>query len=141
MQHGTPMWIFFIPLVIVAIGYLIAASRKGSVRSASLGSRRSELHSAADPQTVFDRISTIGGKFRVDDRDPTAKILVVSSPITFGTWGFLYPIFVHADGAGSRVEIGCHLKFIQMGPLVTRWHRQCVAAVEALLAPPVARVA
>jgi hypothetical protein len=141
MHNGPPVWIWFLPLAIVLIGYMIAASRTGKVASATLGSRRLDVHSAADPQAAFDRILSIGGKFRVDDRDPSTKIIVLSSPITFGTWGFLYPVYIHADGAGSRIEVGCHSKFIQIGPLVTRWHKQCVAAIEELLAPPTARVA
>ncbi len=140
-SHGPPVWIWFVPIALVAVGFLIAAARTGKVASARLGSRRRELHVPGDPQTVFDRISTISGKFKVDDRDASAKILVLSSPITFGTWGFLYPVYIHPDGAGSRVEIGCTSKFIQVGPLVTKWHKQCVAAIEELLAPPAARVA
>ena len=140
-SSGPPVWIWFVPLALVAVGFLVAAARTGRVASASLGSRRHEIHTPADPQTVFDRITTIGGKFRVDDRDASAKILVLSSPITFGTWGFLYPVYIHADGAGSRIEIGIASKFIQFGPLVTKWHKQCVAAIEELLAPPTARVA
>ena len=140
-SSGPPVWIWFVPLLLVVVGFLVAAARSGRVASTRLGSRRLELHAAADPQTAFDRISTIVGKFKVDDRDANAKILVLSSSITFGTWGFLYPVYIHADGAGSRIEIGCTSKFIQFGPLVTKWHKQCVAAIEELLAPPTARVA
>jgi hypothetical protein len=142
MHTGPPVWLWFLPIIIVLIGYAIAAARVGKVATASLGSRRLEVHTPADPQTAFDRIAAIGGgKFKVDDKDANAKILVLSSGITFGTWGFLYPVYIHAAGSGSRVEIGCSSKFIQLGPLVTRWHKLCVQAIEEVLAPPAARVA
>jgi hypothetical protein len=141
MHNGPPVWIWFLPIIIVLVGYAIAASRVGKVASASLGSRRTDVNTPADPQTAFDRIAAIGGKFKVDDKDPSTKILVLSSGITFGTWGFLYPVYIHAAGSGSRIEIGCHSKFIQMGPLVTRWHKLCVEAIEEVLSPPTARVA
>jgi hypothetical protein len=143
MHSHTPVWVYFTPLLLVVIGYLVAVSRTGKVAGASMGGRRLEVHTPADPKTAFERILTIGGKFKVDDRDPEGKILVLSSSVTFGTWGFLYPVYIHpaADGGGSHILIGIHSKFIQWGPLVTKWHKQCARAIEELLAPPTARVA
>jgi len=141
-SSGPPIWIFFLPLVLVLVGYLIAAARTGKVATARLGGRVLRVTTAADPKTAFDRISTIGGKFKVDDRDGQMHTLVLSSSITFGTWGFLYPVFIRAEqGGGSTIEIGISSKFIQVGPLVTKWHKQCAQAIEELLAPPTARVA
>ena len=81
------------------------------------------------------------GKFRVDDKDDTARMIILSSPVTFGSWGFLYPVYLHATDRGTRIEIGCKSKFIQIGPLVTNWHNKAVAAVEGALSIPQARVA
>jgi hypothetical protein len=142
MHQQNMVWVWMIPLVVVGIGYVIAASRKGSVGSATLGSRRIELHTPMDPASAFQRISQAGGgRLKVDDADPQAKVLVLSSGITFGTWGFLYPVFIHAEAGGSRIEIGCHSKFIQLGPLVTRHHKLTVEEVAQQLGLPQARIA
>lgn len=142
MRHDSPQyWMFLIPLALVAVGYVIAFTRKGSVVTARLGGRRLELHSPADPATVFHRLAAMDGHFKVDDKDPTANVLVLASPVTFFTWGFLFPVFLHADGNGTRIEIGCHSKLVQIGPIVTRTHRKCADAIEELLSVPSARIA
>ncbi len=142
MRHdAVQLWVFLVPLGVVAIGYMIAFTRKGTVRGTRLGARRLEVHTAADPQETFQRISRLRGKFTVDDSDAGAKIVVLASPVTFFSWGFLYPVYIHAEGAGSRVEIGIQSKFIQVGPVVGKWHRDCVAAIEQALSLPAARVA
>jgi hypothetical protein len=46
MHSQTPVWVYFLPLVLVAVGYLIASQRKGSVAGAAVGHRRLELTSA-----------------------------------------------------------------------------------------------
>ena len=126
---------------IFGVGYFIAFTRKGTVAGARLGSRQQEVRSPASPDQVFERIAGIAAPYSVDDKAPTSKILVLSSPVTFASWGFLYPVFIHADGAGSRIQIGCQSKFVQMGPLVTSAHGKCVAAIEQVLSIPAARVA
>ncbi len=140
-NDAFPVWVFLVPLAMIAVGYMIAFTRKGAVRSCRLGARRLEIHSAGSPDDVFQRISQLRGKFSVDDSDASAKILVLSSPVTFFSWGFLYPVYVHAEGAGSRIEVGIQSKFIQVGPVVSKWHRDCVAALEQALSLPAARVA
>jgi hypothetical protein len=142
MRHQVfPLWVFLFPLLVVGIGYAIAFTRKGSVAGASVGSRRLDVHSPASPEQVFERLRVIGGKFLCDDSDASSKIIVLSSPVTFFSWGFLYPVFIHAEGAGSRIEIGIKSKFIQFGPVVGKWHRDCAAAIEQALSVPPARVA
>ena len=81
MRHdNTQYWMFLIPLALVAVGYIIAFSRKGSVATARLGGRRLELHSPADPATVFQRLAAMDGHFKVDDKDPTANVVVSLPP-------------------------------------------------------------
>jgi hypothetical protein len=140
-NNGLPVWVFLLPLGLVAVGYMIAFTRKGSVRSAHMGSRRLEVHTAADPATAFERLRAMRGKFTADDSDPNTKMVVLASAVTFFSWGFLYPVTIHANGSGSRIEIGIQSKFIQIGPVVGKWHRDCVAAIEAELSIPAARVA
>ena len=142
MRHqGVPVWVYVMPLVMIVIGYAIAFARKGHVSSTKVGSRRLEVRSLADPATVFRLIAALRAPFTVDDKDPSANILVLSSPVTFFTWGFLYPVVLHADGTGTRIEIGCHSRFIQMGPLVSRAHRKCADTIEQALSIPEARIA
>jgi hypothetical protein len=130
-----------IPLAIIVIGFVIALTRRGSVATTSIGSRRLELRTAADPATVFERVRSIGRPYQVDDADPATRKLVLSSPPTFATWGFLYPVVIRAEGSGATVEIGITSRFIQMGPLVTRAHNKCLAEIEALIGVPAARIA
>jgi hypothetical protein len=142
MRHEVfPMWVFLVPLIVVGVGYAIAFTRKGSVAGASMGSRRLEVHTPASPEQAFERVRTMGGKFIADDSDPNAKVIVLSSPVSLFSWGFLYPVFIHAEGAGSRIEIGIKSKFVQIGPVVGKWHRDCAAAIEQALSVPPARVA
>lgn len=142
MREPIPPWVFLaIPLVIVGLGFLVALTRRGSVAGTRIGSRRLELMTAADPATVFARIRAIDAPYRVDDQDASARTLVLSSPPTFATWGFLYPVVITPAGDGARIEIGIASRFIQFGPLVTRAHKQCAAAIEALIGLPAARVA
>jgi len=141
MRHEAfPVWVFVIPLLFVALGYMIAFTRKGSVRTARLGSRRLEVFSNSDPAAMFAKLSAMRGKFTADDSDASAKIVVLSSPVSFFSWGFLYPVFIHAEGSGSRVEVGIQSKFFQIGPVVSKWHRDCVAAIEQAVSLPEARV-
>lgn len=135
-------WVFMVvPLVVVGLGFVIATSRRGSVAGTRIGSRKLDVHNAADPDAVFGRLRTLGGKYRLDDSDPQRRVLVFSSPPTFATWGFLYPVNVVPEGGGTRIEIGIASRFIQFGPLVTSAHKQLAAAIEDELGVPVARVA
>jgi hypothetical protein len=132
----------FIALAICVVGYSIAFTKKGNVRTDRMGSRRHEIFNPADIATVYARLSVLSeGKIRVDDKDDVARMIILSSPVTFGSWGFLYPVYLHATAHGTRIEIGCKSKFIQIGPLVTNWHNKAIAAVESALSIPQARVA
>ena len=140
---GIDPWVFFVvPLVVVVIGYLIASTRRGSVSGTRIGSRRHTIHNAADPQLVFDRITAIGHPFRIDDSDPQTKRIVLSTSPTFGTWGFFYPIEIKASPTGgTQIDIGIASKFVQIGPLVTKWHNKAKDSIVDLLGVPAARVA
>lgn len=129
-------------LVVLVLGYSVAFTKKGNARADRMGSRRREIFSPADIATVFERLAVLSdGKIRVDDKDDIARIIILSSPVSFGSWGFIYPVYLHATERGTRIEIGCKSKFIQLGPLVTSWHNKAIAAVERALSLPEARVA
>jgi hypothetical protein len=134
---------FWVVLVLFGVvGYGIALTRKGRVASAKLGSRRKEFFVQADIESAFRVISAMRGKFTADDRDPATKVVVLSSPVSFATWGFIFPVYLHAAGTmGTRIELGCYSKLFQLGPLVTKAHNDCEAAIQAALSIPAARVA
>jgi hypothetical protein len=129
------------PVGIVVIGRLVEASRRGRVGNAALGSRRIELRSLADADTVFAKLLQIGGGFRVDDADASKRILVLSSPTTLWSSGFLYPIHVRHDIIGSLVVIGVRSKSISVGVVrKSRAHERCAAELSQLLGLPSARL-
>ena len=135
------MLLALVLFAIAAVGYGIALTRTGKVSGASIGSRRHELHTPATPEQAFAAIRAIGLPYTIDDADPIRKILVLSSPVTFFSWGFFYPVFLHAEPGGTKIDVGCHSKFLQMGPLVSRAHDNARRAIEAALSVPAARVA
>ncbi len=136
------MPIAFIALAFAVVGYSIAFTKKGNVKTDRMGSRRHDIFSPADIATVYARLSVLqDGKIRVDDKDDVARMIVMSSPVSLGSWGFLYPVVLHATVNGTRIEIGCKSKFFQLGPIVTSWHNRAIAAVERALSIPEARVA
>jgi|SRR5664279_6173914 len=132
------MWIFII--IGVGIGYVVAFSRKGKVSGTSMTSRQHDVTSSASPAEAFAALRRIGPPYKVDDADASSNILVLSSPVTFFSWGFLYPVFITPHGSGSRILVGCGSKLFQMGPIVTNAHNKCVAAIEAALSAAPARV-
>lgn len=139
MSTATTLMLVGLGVTIFAI--TIALVRRGKARTAALGGRRLEVRTAAAPEAVLAVLRELGGPYRTDDLDPARGVVVLSSRPTLATWGFFYPIFIHADGTGSRIEVGIKSRFIQFGPLVSAAHRTCVAAIEAALGLPVARVA
>ncbi|HVV82482.1 MAG TPA: hypothetical protein VHE35_05355 [Kofleriaceae bacterium] len=128
-------------LALVVIGLLVALAKRGRAAGATIGRRKLEVRSAVPADAAFARVRELGGGYRTDDADPARGVVVLSSNPTFTTWGFLYPVFVHADGAGSRLEIGIQSRLLQYGPLVGMAHRRCAQAIEAALQVPAARVA
>ena len=132
------MWIFI--LIAVGVGYVVAFSRKGKVTGVAMTSRQQTVISAASPAEAFGALLRIGHPFKVDDADASSNILVLSSPVTFFSWGFLYPVFITPEGNGSRILIGIGSKLFQMGPVVTNAHNKAVMAVEQALSLASARV-
>jgi len=130
-------WIFFLFAIVIA--YVVAFTRKGKV-SMGMTSRREEISSPASPAEVMAALRLIGHPYKVDDVDASSNTLVLSSPVSFFSWGFLYPVVVTPSGSGSKIVIGCGSKVFQIGPVVTSAHNKCVAAVQAALSAAPARV-
>ena len=131
-------WIFI--LVGFGIAYTISFLRKGKVAGVSMSSRQHTISSPASPAEVFAALRLIGPPFKVDDSDAASNILVLSSPVTLFSWGFLYPVFITPGHSGSKIVVGCGSKLIQLGPVVTNAHNKCIAAIEAALSAAPARV-
>ncbi len=125
-------------MLALAVAYVVAFSRKGNVRMAMSSTTR-EIHSPASPEEVVGRIKHIGAPYVVDAAE--GPIVILASGVTFASWGFFYPVHVHAEGSGSKIVVGISSKVFQIGPVVTRAHGKCVEAIEAALSVPVARVA
>jgi hypothetical protein len=132
------VWIIFIALI--GVGYVVAFTRKGKVSGTSMTSRQHEVFHSAPPAVVFEAIRHISRPFVVDDSDASSNIVVLSSPVTFFSWGFIYPVFITPANGGSKILVGCGSKLIQMGPIVTNAHNKCVAAIETALSVAAARV-
>ena len=129
------------PVGIIILGRYVESLRKGRVANATLGARRLELRSSADADTVFAKLLQVGGGFRVDDSDAGKRILVLSSPTTLWSSGYLYPIHVRQDIIGSLIVIGIRSKSISVGVVrKSRAHDRCAAELGALLGLPAARV-
>lgn len=133
---GPAFWPVF--LVLIAVAYVVAFTRKGNVRMGMSSSPR-EIHSPAAPADVVARLQMIGTPYHIDAAE--GPIVILSSGVTFGSWGFFYPVHVHPEGAGSKIVVGISSKVFQIGPLVTRAQNKCVEAIEATLSVPVARIA
>jgi hypothetical protein len=130
------LWVLM--LLLIAIAYVVAFSRKGNVRMAMSASQR-EIHTPADPATVAECIKRLGPPYTVDDH--ADGIIVLSSPVTFFSWGFFYPVLIQPEGSGSKIVVGVKSKVFQLGPIVMRAHSQCAEAIERALSIPSARVA
>jgi len=118
-------------LGLIVVGYIFAALRTGTVRSVAMGSRIETLHSRLSPQEVYARLTAGVSGFHMDDADPQAQIVLLSTKPTFATWGFFYPVMIsESPNGGTELRISIRSKLIQWGPLVTRWHRKCSSAVD-----------
>ena len=141
-------FIIWLPLIVgismVAIGFLVAFSRRGKVSSARFDYKAVKLRTAGDPEAVFQRIRELPsmlGKYKLDDEDPGRHILVFSSNPSLFSWGFFYPVVVTATaGGGSEVRVDIQSRFIQFGPVVSHNRQKCADAIEKMLAIPAARV-
>jgi hypothetical protein len=141
-------FIVWLPLLVgigmVAIGFLVAFSRRGKVSTARFDYKAVKLRTAGDPDAVFQRIRELPGvigKYKLDDEDPGRRILVFSSNPSLFSWGFFYPVVVTATaGGGAEIRVDIQSRFIQFGPVVSHNRQKCADAIEKMLSIPAARV-
>lgn len=121
--------------------YVFAYRRKGRVDATPIGSRIIEIQTAGAPADVFAAIGAIGPPYRVDDQLEAKHTLVLSSPPSIWSYGFLYPIVIRArDGGGSTILVGVCSRLIHVGPGMGHAQARCAKAIEELLTVPPARL-
>lgn len=145
MRDPFIIWLpFAVAIAIMAMGFLVAFSRRGKVSSARFDYRAIKLRTAGEPDAIFERIRELPGlhpKYKLDDEDPERHILVFSSNPSLFSWGFFYPVVVTATaGGGSEIRIDIQSRFIQFGPVVSHNRQKCADAIEKMLSVPSARV-
>ena len=145
MRDPFVIWLpFMVAIAMVAIGFLVAFSRRGKVSSARFDYKAVKLRNAGEPDAVFERIrelSSMHPKYKLDDEDPSKRILVFSSNPSLFSWGFFYPVVVTATaGGGSEGRVDIQSRFIQFGPVVSHNRQKCADAIEKMLSVPAARV-
>ncbi|MEO6772388.1 MAG: hypothetical protein ABI467_05125 [Kofleriaceae bacterium] len=130
-------WIVLVLAILVA--FVVGFTRKGNAHM-RMPARRRVLELAATPAEVFAAVMRLPRPFRVDaSRDDS--VVILSSPVSFGSWGFFYPVVIRAGArGGSHVTIGCTSKVVQFGPIVTRNHSRCVQVIAEQFEIPAARV-
>ena len=133
------------PVTITAVAvttlatYALALRRKGQV-GLKIGAMRIDLRSPAEPSVVFDTIAAIGPPYKVDDLDRDKRMLVLSARPSLWSYGWLFPVNVIAEDAGTRIEIGVKSRLFHIGPGTGRAHAWCAQAIERLLTVPPARM-
>ncbi|MDI5977902.1 hypothetical protein [Amycolatopsis magusensis] len=133
MDLFAPFLVVVFVVALVGVMLLVAFARKGSVAAIAMTARRIGLHTAAPPDMVYAWLTQHGpAGYSVDDAAAVRGIVILSSRPTGFTWGFFYPAVIHAEGAGTRVDLGIKSKLFQYGPLVTRAHRKLAHALGSL---------
>jgi len=145
MRDPFVIWLpFMVALAMVAIGFLVAFSRRGKVSSARFDYKAVKLRIGGEVEAVYQRIrelSSMHPKYKLDDEDQQQHILVFSSNPSLFSWGFFYPVVVTPTaGGGCEVRVDIQSRFIQFGPVVSHNRQKCADAIEKMLAIPAARV-
>jgi len=139
------MFATYLLVMVIGLGVClaIALTRRGKVTSIAFGSRVAQIDTPLGPDAVFARLANGVSEFTLEDSDASTHTLLLSTTLTFATWGFFYPITIAPNpSGGSTVRIGIRSKVFQWGPLVTKWHRKCQTEIEGALGGelPAARV-
>ncbi len=135
-MFGGQSWIVAIVVIVaIAIGYVIAMTRKANAKGVQPSGKAMTVNSPLAPDAVFALLRSAPlGRFRLGDSDEANRVLVFASSVTPFSWGFFFPVFVRAGGAGTRIEADIKSRLFQWGPIVTRTHKEFVTALEKALA-------
>lgn len=129
---------FFVILLIGAcIGYLVAATRKGSWALKVKPQRMELVSTMISPEESLASIIcfALASGYKISNLDEMANRVVLEESISIWSYGFFFPVLVtkHPDGY-TLIKVGIKSKFIQYGPIVSRSHSRCVNGIKASLA-------
>jgi len=130
------MQIFVFVCVFMIFGLVIAYTRTKTLQGTTMGSKTLTIHSNLPVAEAYKRLCNGVGKFAVADANESRQAVLLTTKPTFATWGFFYPVFIVQSQAGCQLTVGIRSRLFQVGPLVTRAHKECVAAIEIQLGSP-----
>ena len=122
--------------LMVGIGLIIAAMRKGSSAVKTKPSRLMSFTTARAPHdvmTIVIRFAQQSG-YKIDEIAESDGRILLSDSATATSWGFFYPVYVSKQNDGnSLVEVGIKSQLIQVGPIVSRNHERCFNGIKAAI--------
>lgn len=122
--------------LMVGIGLIIAAMRKGSSAVKTKPSRLMSFTTARAPHdvmTIVVRFAQQSG-YKIDEIAESDGHILLSDSATATSWGFFYPVYVSRQNDGnSLVEVGIKSQLIQVGPIVSRNHERCFNGIKAAI--------
>lgn len=122
--------------LMVGIGLIIAAMRKGSSAVKTKPSRLMSFTTARAPHdvmTIVVRFAQQSG-YKIDEIAESDGRILLSDSATATSWGFFYPVYVSKQNDGnSLVEVGIKSQLIQVGPIVSRNHERCFNGIKAAI--------
>lgn len=141
MYTGIFFTSFFVSLFIgTCIGYIVAATRKGSW-ALKVKSQRMELFSTiVSPEETLASIIYFAqaSGYKISNLDEIENRVVLEESISFWSWGFFYPVFISKQSDGhTSISVGIKSKFIQRGPIVARSLKRCVNGIKEALSEQV----
>lgn len=128
--------VLIIGVVVVGIGLIIAAMRRGSSATGSKPSRLQSFTATGSPQETLKAIIRFAQQagYQISAIDEAKGQLVLEESASLTSWGFFFPVFVSPKSDNSTlVEVGIKSKLVQVGPIVSRSHEKCVNGIKASL--------
>lgn len=122
--------------VMVGIGLIIAAMRKGSSAVKTKPGRLMSFTTAMAPQDVMRIVARFAQQsgYKIDEIAESDGRIILSDSATATSWGFFYPVYVSKqDDGNTLVEVGIKSQLIQVGPIVSRNHERCFNGIKAAI--------
>ena len=127
---------FLIPVIIIVIFIVIAASKSGSSVQTSDAVRLTPIVTIVPLEKVFDAITEFAkyNGYRVDTIEKQNGRIVLSESASISSWGNFYPIQIKTrDDGKTIVEVGIRGKISQKGFDINKNHQRCVSGIQSQL--------